>query len=160
GTWSDRSKAIFGLPPDAPANYEQFLSRIHPEDRPRVQQVVRHAMDPMSGGRYDNEYRVLWPDGAIRWIVSKGRVFFAEVDGVRKPVRFIGALLDVTDRKKAEQALCDQIQRFNGELEQRVAQRTAQLKAANEELEAFSYSVSHDLRAPLRHIDGFGELLQ
>ncbi|HEY2952180.1 MAG TPA: PAS domain S-box protein [Verrucomicrobiae bacterium] len=74
----------------------------------------------------------------------------------REPPLFTGFLRDITRSKQAE----EEIRRLNAHLEQRVAERTAQLEEANRELEAFSFSVSHDLRAPLRHIVGFAEILQ
>ncbi|MEP0915793.1 PAS domain S-box protein [Leptolyngbya sp. DQ-M1] len=99
------------------------------------------------------EYRLRRFDGEYRWVLDHGVPRFTP-DG--EFLGYIGSCIDIHDRKQAE----EQIRRLNEELEYRVKKRTQQLQAMNKELEAFSYSVSHDLRAPLRHINGFVDLLQ
>jgi len=139
-------EAMYGLPPGGFIEGQRsWQDLICPEDR---DQGVRYVHEVMEAGSFEAEWRVIWPDGTARWLFGRAWVF---KDDAGKPLRLIGANIDVTERKLAEL----EVSRLNAELEQRVRQRTLELEAANRELEAFAYSVSHDLRAPLRGIDGW-----
>jgi PAS domain S-box-containing protein len=154
-TLSEEACRIFGLSPqDVPlglaAWHSRWLELIHPEDRRRAGEAAAAAL--RGGPPYNAEYRVVRPDGGVRFVHSEAVV---ERDETGRPRSMLGTMQDITERTLAEQ----EVRRLNRELEQRITVRTAQLERANRELEAFAYSVSHDLRAPLRHIDGFVGLL-
>ncbi len=139
-------EAMYGLPPGGfAAGKRTWQDLICPEDR---DQGVRYVQEVMETGSFEAEWRVIWPDGTTRWLF--GRAWVSK-DDTGKPLRLVGANIDVTERKEAEL----EVSRMNAELELRVGRRTHELQAANRELEAFAYSVSHDLRAPLRGIDGW-----
>ena len=99
--WDERCKEIFGVPPEAEVDYETFLSRLHPDDRERTDRIVQRALDPESGGEYSVEYRTArLPEGGERWVASRGQAYF---DASGRAVRFIGTVLDITERKRAEE---------------------------------------------------------
>ncbi len=98
--WDDRCKALFGLSPGAEVSYETFLAGLHPEDREHVDRLVRRALDAASSGGYDVEYRTVGlEDGVERWVAARGRTLFDEKG---RPERFVGTVLDITARKRAE----------------------------------------------------------
>lgn len=138
---------ITGVPREEVQN---SISLYHPDDLPLVQQDMASLLE---GNPNERDYRIYTRSGELRWLhVVRYPVWDAQQGRV---VRFYGVGKDITERKRAEAA----IQALNAELERRVEQRTVQLAGVNKELEAFAYSVSHDLRAPLRSIDGFSRMI-
>ena len=149
--FSPELEAIAGLQPgEFPGTESALYEFVHPEDRELVRQAFDKAIEIKSD--YEVEFRFLPRGRPPGWILGRGR---AHYDAAGKPVRLAGVAIDITGRKLAEL----EISRLNADLERRVQERTAQLEATNQELEAFAYSVSHDLRAPLRGIRGFSEVL-
>jgi PAS domain S-box-containing protein len=267
-TWTPELEAMYGLQPgEFAGSQKSWEELVHPKDRAGTVNQVQQALET---GKFEAEWRVVWPDGTLRWLAGRGWVF---KDDEGKPLRLLGVNIDITERRAAEavarrwqrvfeqaelaialsnsaagtfqtvnesfarergytvselagapiaklfpthaqagmrdsvtiadrdghfsfeseherkdgscfpvridltvirndegdsvsrvafvQDLTTQkraeqeIRQLNAELEKRVRERTGQLEAANKELEAFAYSVSHDLRAPLRGIDGW-----
>jgi PAS domain S-box-containing protein len=127
-----------------------WASALHPDDVERTIEVWRNAVEAKVG--YRTEYRLRRHDGIYRYFTACGAPVVTDDGRIRE---WIGTCSDITERKQAE----EEIGKLSQELEARVEQRTVQLEAANKELETFSYSVSHDLRAPLRGIDGWSQAL-
>lgn len=98
-SWSDRNRAIFGLPPDAPVSIEVYMAMVHPDDVERIRTVFRGVRSRPEGGDFDLEYRIVAPNGQLRWILTRGRVV---ADGAG-PAIVVGTTLDTTQRREAEE---------------------------------------------------------
>ncbi len=138
---------------ERPGGLSTWEECLHPDDRERAAGTFRKYLAGEIPS-YRLEFRLGTKDGGWKWILSTGSIVERLPDGT--PARVIGTHTDITTAKELEA----QVLRLNADLEERVQRRTAELEAANRDLESFSYSVSHDLRAPLRAIDGFGKILE
>ncbi len=99
-TWTEQCKAIFGLPADVEMSYEVFQAALHPDDRQRTHAAVIRSMAERTD--YDIEYRSCWPDGSIHWIAAKGSCTY---DNTGTPIQMLGVAIDITERKRVEEAL-------------------------------------------------------
>lgn len=130
--WDERCRELFGLTPQEPVSYRVFRSKLHPEDRRRVDAMMTRALSPEGGGVFDAEYRVTGAgEGGERWLRAIGRMFFDETGKAR---RFVGTVQDVTATRRAEEEL-------------RQARDLAE--AGVRARDTFLASLSHELRTPL-----------
>lgn len=130
----------------------------HAEDLPLMRAAWEKSL--ATGEPYDIEHRIRMADGGHRWMRSRA---FPRRDEAGRIVAWYGTTEDIDEAWRARAALREseeKVRLMNAQLERRVAERTAELQAKNRELETFTYSVSHDLKAPLRGIDGYGRLLE
>jgi PAS domain S-box-containing protein len=128
---SEQALRLFGFEPGADVSYEMVSQRIHPDDREWVESAVRHAME--TGAGYASEYRVMLADGTVRWMAARGRMH-PDPDG--KPVRMLGVVVDISERKYAQQELAKK----SNELSHLSRVTT---------LSTLSSSLAHELNQPL-----------
>lgn len=139
-TWSDEMYRLFGYDPEEiQMNFDIYMNHINPEDKEMVTSHVYNCYQNQVPYTFEN--RIIQKDGSTRWLLAKGQVSHKEGG---KVLKLSGIAMDITEDKKIEEAL---------------KQRSLALEASNKELEAFCYTISHDLRSPLRAIDGFGRKL-
>jgi PAS domain S-box-containing protein len=124
--WSDSHYRLMGLNPGAvPSNYQTWRDRVHPDDLAYTEAAFAQALETQS--LLNVEYRVVYPNGTVRWVLTKGQGIY---DTKGAAIRMVGVMIDISDRKQTELAL----QQLNEELEQRVQQRTQALAHSEQDL--------------------------
>ncbi|GKS69366.1 PAS domain S-box-containing protein [Nitrosomonas sp. PY1] len=140
--WDEQMSMLWGKRASKTVSYDEFIARIHPEDRVSRQSAINRAMDPNSSGEFEVEYRVVNSvNGITRWIAARGRVYFEN----NQPYRLIGVTRDITDQKNLQKRL--QVQR--NETENIFKQQVASLTAS---------AIAHELNQPLAAISAYSEV--
>lgn len=139
--WSTEMKSVWGVETNIiKMNHRDFFKRIHPDDRQQVVEALTQSLH--EGAEYHPEFRIIQPDGSIRWLNSRGNLIRDEAGN---PLRLTGVAVDITDRKQVE----DELRKSKNAAEE-----------ANRAKSQFLANMSHELRTPLNAIIGYSEMLQ
>jgi PAS domain S-box-containing protein len=103
--WSPEQRRIYGWDPEEPVTLPKYLQYVHAEDRARITEAVQRAHEPGGDGFFDVEHRIIDRSGVMRWLSTRSRTHFEGEGSARHKVRTIGAVVDITERKQAEEAL-------------------------------------------------------
>eukprot|EP01133_Synstelium_polycarpum_P019584 gene19584-23460_t len=143
-TSSDRFNYIFGF--DRNVGRAKFVSAIHPQDQQIRVEAHRKAVDT---GQLFYELRVIWPDESIHWVRAEGKVYYNQV---KKPIRIIGTLLDITDKKNTE----EELREINKKLESALEEQ----KDLQRQKDDFLGIASHELKTPVTSLKAYTQVLQ
>lgn len=128
--WTPELEALYGLPPRGfEGKYENWARRVHPDDLESAEANIQAAIQ--GGPAYNAEFRVLWPDESLHWVVGKGEIYY---DGKQEPQRMIGINMDITERKELEQRRDDFISMASHELRTPMTTIKANLQLAERRL--------------------------
>jgi PAS domain S-box-containing protein len=144
---------ILGLEPGSlPARIDSFIGLLHPDERESMLAAVGQLLEGKS--EYVIEFRMRHQAGGYVWVLSRGKVVQRDADG--KPYRAVGTHIDTTERRH----ILEQLEDLNRNLEDKVAERTAQLQAANAAKSQFLAHMSHEIRTPMNAVLGLAQLLE
>jgi PAS domain S-box-containing protein len=105
--YSPRAKEIYGFALELPVTHGQVRAATHPEDLPRTSRMAKNALDPSVRSQEPYEYRIIRPDGSVRWVLAHGQVVFEPAGEASRAVRYVGTIQDITVRRQTETALRD-----------------------------------------------------
>lgn len=154
-TWDERYHALYGFESNNPVSFETWITSVHPDDRQQLLDRIQSLLRPGEGYWWREEFRAIHPQKGERWMAGIGRIYR---DPAGNAVRFAGINLDVTARRHAEVEL----QRLNEELEQRVTERTEQLREQQARLQAildnaFSAIITFDQQGIIQSVNSAAE---
>jgi PAS domain S-box-containing protein len=150
--WSPEIWSICMWDPKERPTLAEYASRIHPEDHARIVSQIARAHDPGGNGSYDVEHRIIAGDGSTRWIRVRSQTYFEGVGTERRPIRTVGALMDITEQKQAEHQ--------REWLLEREQELRSVAEAANRTKDEFLSTLSHELRTPMTSILGWTSMLR